>query len=125
MADLSGYRFTRTHEWVQVSGGAATVGITDHAQSQLGDVIFLDLPQVGTTLKAGDRFGTIESVKAASDLYSPVSGTVTEVNAALSDNPETVNSAPYADGWMLKLSDVDDSGAELLDEAAYKELAGE
>lgn len=125
MADLSGFRFTRTHEWVQVSGGAATVGITDHAQSQLGDVIFLDLPEVGTTLKAGDRFGTIESVKAASDLYSPVSGTVTEVNTALSDNPETVNNAPYADGWMLKLSDVDDSGAELLDEAAYKELAGE
>ena len=87
MADLSSYRFTASHEWVHVEGSTATVGISDHAQAQLGDVIFLELPEVGATLTAGAKFGAIESVKAASDLYAPVGGTVTEVNGALTDHP--------------------------------------
>ena len=124
MADLSSYRFTASHEWVRVEGSSATVGISDNAQSQLGDVIFLELPEVGATLAAGAKFGAIESVKAASDLYAPVGGTVTEVNAALTDHPELVNSDPYGDGWMLKLDGAAEGGVELLDEAAYTKLVG-
>ena len=123
MADLSTYRFTASHEWVRVEGSNATVGISDHAQAQLGDVIFLELPEVGATLAAGAKFGAIESVKAASDLYAPVGGTVTEVNTALTDHPELVNSDPYGDGWMLRLEGVTESG-ELLDETAYTKLTG-
>jgi len=114
--DLSGYRFTASHEWVD---GGSRVGITDYAQAQLGDVIFLELPEVGRTLSAGERFGVIESVKAASDLYSPVGGRVVEVNQALVDAPERVNADPYGEGWLIKLEDVDETGAELLDQAAY------
>ncbi|MDQ6847232.1 MAG: glycine cleavage system protein GcvH [Candidatus Dormibacteraeota bacterium] len=124
MPDLSEYRFTESHEWVHVEGGVATIGISDHAQSELGDVIFVELPAVGTTLKVGDKFGTIESVKAASDLYAPIGGTVTGVNDQLSDAPERVNADPYGEGWMIRLNNVDDGGAKLLDEAAYKELGG-
>ncbi len=124
MADLSSYRFTASHEWVRVEGSNATVGISDNAQSQLGDVIFLELPEVGATLAAGAKFGAIESVKAASDLYAPIGGTVTEVNAALTDHPELVNSDPYGDGWMLKLDGAAEGGVELLDEAAYTKLVG-
>ena len=119
MPDLSAYRFTATHEWVLIEDGNATVGITDHAQSQLGDVIFVELPAVGTVLKAGEKLGAIESVKAASDLYSPVAGAVSEVNDALSAQPELVNREPYAAGWMLRLEGVSEGGVELLDEAAY------
>jgi glycine cleavage system H protein len=122
--DLSEYRFTESHEWVHVEGGVATIGISDHAQSELGDVIFIELPAVGTVLKVGDKFGTIESVKAASDLYAPVGGTVTGVNDQLTDSPERVNTDPYGEGWMIRLNSVDDSGAKLLDEAAYKEIGG-
>jgi glycine cleavage system H protein len=122
--DLSEYRFTESHEWVHVEGGVATIGISDHAQSELGDVIFIELPEVGTVLKAGQKFGTIESVKAASDLYAPVGGTVTGVNDQLGDAPERVNADPYGEGWMIRLDKVDDGGAKLLDEAGYKELAG-
>lgn len=125
MPDLSGYRFTRTHEWVRKDGDQWVVGITDHAQQQLGDVIFVELPSAGTALKAGDRFGTVESVKAASDLFSPVGGTVAAVNDALTDTPEKVNADPYGDGWLMKLESVDESGAELMDEAAYEAMAGE
>ena len=117
MADLSNYRFTATHEWVRTDGSNATVGISDHAQAQLGDVIFLELPAVGTEVKAGAKFGAIELVKAASDLYSPVSGTVAEVNSALNDRPELVNSDPYGEGWMLRLESSSDDGGDLLDEA--------
>jgi glycine cleavage system H protein len=124
VADLSTYRFTASHEWVRVEGSTATVGISDHAQSQLGDVIFLELPEVGATLKAGAKFGAIESVKAASDLYSPVGGTVAEVNGALNDHPELVNSDPYGEGWMLRLESTGDDGANLLDEAGYTKLVG-
>jgi glycine cleavage system H protein len=122
--DLSEYRFTESHEWVHVEGGVATIGISDHAQSELGDVIFVELPTVGTVLKPGDKFGTIESVKAASDLYAPIGGTVTGVNDQLTDAPERVNADPYGEGWMIRLNSVDDSGTKLLDEAAYKELGG-
>jgi glycine cleavage system H protein len=120
--DLSGFRFTATHEWVQTVAGGARVGISDFAQAQLGDVIFLELPDVGATLQAGERFGVIESVKAASDLYCPVSGRVAEVNATLADRPETVNQDPYGAGWMLRLEDEAEGSVELLDEAAYTQL---
>lgn len=125
MPDLSAYRFTSTHEWVRVDDGHATVGISDHAQSQLGDVIFVELPAVGTTLTAGGKFGAIESVKAASDLYAPVGGTVAEVNTALEDQPELVNNDPYAGGWMLRMDGVSDEGAELMDAAAYTASVGD
>ena len=119
MPDLSGYRFAASHEWVD---GESRVGITDYAQQQLGDVIFLELPEVGRTLSAGERFGVIESVKAASDLYAPVGGRVAEVNDSLVDSPERVNADPYGDGWLMRLEDVDEAGAELLDLAAYEKL---
>jgi glycine cleavage system H protein len=123
VADLSEYRFTESHEWVHVESGVATVGISDHAQSELGDVIFIELPVVGAVLKAGDRFGTIESVKAASDLYAPVGGTVTGVNDQLADAPERVNADPYGEGWMIRLNHVDNNAA-LLDEAGYRAIGG-
>ena len=112
--------YTESHEWVQVDGDVATIGITDFAQSQLGDVVFLELPSVGRMLEAGDSFGVVESVKAASDLYSPVSGSVVEVNEALSDNPETVNRDPFGEGWLIKVRLNGDLGEGLLDEAGYK-----
>ncbi len=124
MADLSKYRFTPTHEWVRIEGATATIGVTDHAQSQLGDVIFLELPEVGATLAAGAKFGAIELVKAASDLYAPVGGTVAEVNGALTDHPELVNSDPYGEGWMLRLEGSSGDGADLLDDDAYAKLVG-
>ncbi|HEY4865106.1 MAG TPA: glycine cleavage system protein GcvH [Candidatus Dormibacteraeota bacterium] len=112
--------YTESHEWVQAEGDVATVGITDFAQSQLGDVVFLELPSVGRMLEAGDSFGVVESVKAASDLYSPVSGSVVGVNEALSDNPETVNRDPFGEGWLIKVRLNGDLGEGLLDEAGYK-----
>jgi glycine cleavage system H protein len=124
VADLSNYRFTASHEWVRAEGSNATIGISDHAQAELGDVIFLELPEVGATLKAGTKFGAIESVKAASDLYSPVGGVVAEVNAALTDHPELVNSDPYGEGWMLRLESASDDGGDLLDDAGYAKLVG-
>jgi glycine cleavage system H protein len=96
-------KYTKEHEWVQVSGTAATVGITDYAQNSLGDIVFVELPKVGAELAAGKTFGTVESVKAVSDLYAPASGTVTEVNAALATSPENVNKDPHG-SWMLKLT---------------------
>jgi glycine cleavage system H protein len=118
MADASGKRFAETHEWVSTEGGSATVGISEYAQSQLGDVIYLELPAVGQQLEAGARLGVIESVKAASDLYSPVSGEVSEVNAELKDHPEYVNEDPYGKGWVIKLRGVKDN-PKLLDQKAY------
>ena len=119
MPDLSGMRFAETHEWVKTDGATATVGISEYAQSQLGDVIYLELPAVGQQLEAGARLGVIESVKAASDLYSPVGGEVTEVNAELKDHPEYVNQDPYGKGWIIKLKAVKDN-AKLLDQKAYE-----
>ena len=117
-------RYTKTHEWVAVDGKNATIGITDFAQSQLGDVVFLELPSAGRKLAARETFGVIESVKAASDLYAPVGGTVAEVNAALADKPELVNSDPYGDGWMIRLEGAGAASPELLDEAGYAKLTG-
>lgn len=118
-------RYTKSHEWVKIEDGIATVGITDHAQRALGDITYVDLPKLERKVSAGGEFGVIESVKAASDLYAPVSGTVLAVNEALNDNPETVNSDPYGDGWIIRLSGADTAAlARLLDAAAYdKEIA--
>ena len=116
-------RYSETHEWVDVDGGVAAVGITDFAQSQLGDVVFLELPRKGQRLTAGEAFGVIESVKAASDLYAPVAGTVVEVNERLAANPELVNSDPLGEGWLIKVEAGDQLPANLMDEAAYRKLA--
>jgi glycine cleavage system H protein len=118
MTDLSGLRFAETHEWVKKDGDSVTVGISEYAQSQLGDVIYLELPAVGQQLDAGARLGVIESVKAASDLYSPVTGEVSEVNQDLKDHPEYVNEDPYGKGWVIKLRGVKDN-PKLLDQNAY------
>ena len=96
-------QYTRSHEWVRREGETATVGITDHAQDELGDVVFVELPEVGATFGAGEAFGAVESVKAVSDLYAPVGGEVVEVNSALEETPEKINEDPYGDGWILKL----------------------
>ncbi len=96
-------QYTRSHEWVRREGETATVGITDHAQDELGDVVFVELPEVGAAFDAGDSFGAVESVKAVSDLYAPVGGEVVEVNGALEEAPEKINEDPYGDGWILKL----------------------
>ena len=96
-------QYTRSHEWVRREGDVATVGITDHAQDELGDVVFVELPETGATFDVGEAFGTVESVKAVSDLNAPVGGEVVEVNGALEDAPEKINEDPYGDGWILKL----------------------
>jgi glycine cleavage system H protein len=118
-------RYTRTHEWVTVDGKEATIGITDFAQSQLGDVVFLELPNPGRKLAARDTFGVVESVKAASDLYSPVAGRITAVNEKLASKPELINSDPYGEGWILKLELAGDLPDDLMDEADYKKAAQE
>lgn len=118
--DLSEYRFTQSHEWVKPGAETARIGITDYAQAQLGDVIYVELPKPGTEIAAGAKFGVIESVKAASDLYSPVSGRVKAVNDGLSKAPDSVNGDPYEAGWMLELELTEPPSSELLDEAAYK-----
>ncbi len=122
-ADL---KYAKSHEWVKVAAdGTALVGITDYAQNSLGDITFVQVPKVGAVLKAGETFGVVESVKAASDVYSPVAGTVLEVNQALDANPEKVNQAPYAEGWMLKLKLADGAGAAtLLSPEDYAKLIG-
>jgi glycine cleavage system H protein len=116
-------RYTKSHEWLTADGKTVTVGITDFAQSQLGDVVFLELPAPGRKLSAGESFGVVESVKAASDLYSPVSGRITAVNDKLAAHPELINSDPYGDGWILKLELDGALPGDLLDEAAYKTVA--
>ena len=115
------YRYSGDHEWIHVEGDRGRVGITDYAQKQLGDVVFLELPEVGRSLKAGEQFGTVESVKAVSELFAPVAGQVVEVNPALSKTPETINKDPYGAAWMmvLKLADPDEAG-KLMDAAAYR-----
>ena len=115
-----GYRYTKDHEWIAVEGDRGKVGITDYAQKQLGDVVYLELPEVGRMLTQGDVFGTIESVKAVSELYAPVSGEVTAINQALTQKPESVNSAPH-DSWMIEIKVSGESG-DLLDAAQYSEL---
>ncbi len=115
------YKYTKEHEWAKVTGDSVTVGITDHAQSSLGDIVFLELPPVGKSLKAGDTFGVVESIKAVSDLYSPVDGTVLEVNSALTNNPATLNQSPHDQGWLVKIKLTDKAAAEkLMDAPAYE-----
>ncbi|MGQ0575870.1 MAG: glycine cleavage system protein GcvH [Pseudonocardia sp.] len=116
-------RYTAEHEWVrQLDGGRVRIGITHHAQEQLGDVVFVQLPEVGATLAAGDVMGEVESTKSVSELFAPVGGEVTAVNAALEADPGLVNSGPYDDGWMVELLPSGDA-AQLLDAAGYRELA--
>lgn len=122
-ADL---RYAKSHEWLKSEAdGTVTVGITDYAQNSLGDITYVQVPKVGAILKAGDTFGVVESVKAASDLYAPIAGTVVAVNGALDSAPETVNRAPYGEGWMLKLKPADSAEMNaLLDAAAYAKIIG-
>lgn len=118
-------KYTKSHEWVRDEGdGMVTVGISDHAQEALGDLVFVELPEVGQAVSAGDEMGVVESVKAASDLYSPVSGEVVAVNESLGDAPEVVNSDPYGDGWIARIRLAEGSGLdELLDAEAYTKVA--
>ena len=116
-------QYTKTHEWVRREGDTATVGITDHAQDELGDVVFIELPEEGASFGTGDAFGTIESVKAVSDLYAPVGGEVVEVNEALNDAPEKVNEDPYGEGWIIRLR-VSGEG-NLLSAAEYEKVLEE
>jgi glycine cleavage system H protein len=122
MSNIPGnLKYTQSHEWVRDEGdGSVTIGITDHAQELLGDLVFVELPEIGTSLDAGDECAVVESVKAASDVYSPLSGEITEVNEALADTPETINESAYEDGWIfrLALSDSDELDA-LMDADAY------
>lgn len=115
--------YNKSHEWVRVDGDQVIIGISDYAQHSLGDVVFAELPDVGRTLSKGESFGVVESVKAASDVYAPVSGEVIEINEALLDAPETLNSDPYGEGWMIKLraSDLEAEQSGLLDAAAYEQ----
>ena len=108
------YRYTKEHEWIKVDGDTATVGITDHAQDQLGDVVFVELPKAGAKLQAAQSFGTVESVKAVSDIYAPVSGEVTEINEALVDTPEQLNQDPHGAGWLIRLKIADKTELEKL-----------
>ena len=116
-------QFTKSHEWVRTEGDTATIGITDHAQDELGDVVFVELPGEGDTFDAGESFGTVESVKAVSDLYTPVGGEVVEVNSSLEDAPEKINDDPYGDGWIVKLRTT--NGADLLSPEEYEKVVAE
>jgi glycine cleavage system H protein len=123
------FKYTKTHEWVSVSGDIATIGLTNHAQEELGDIVFVELPEVGRTLDLEEPFGVVESVKAVSDLYSPLTGEVAEVNEELESAPETVNEAPHDKGWLIKIKlSSPEQVDNLLDSAAYeahvKEEAG-
>ena len=123
MAETSETRFTRDHEWVRLEGGIATVGITDHAQEALGDVVFVELPEPGREVGAGEACAVVESVKAASDVYAPLAGRVTDINQAIVDDPALVNREPGGGGWFFRLALADPAGFDaLLDEAAYKAL---
>ena len=116
-------RYTKEHEWIRVEGDRATIGVTDYAQQQLGDVVFLELPEAGRALKAGENFGTVESVKAVSELFCPVAGDVVETNAALVKAPESINSDPYGQGWMIVVTLKDPAeAAGLMDAKAYAAL---
>jgi glycine cleavage system H protein len=119
-------KYTREHEWMRAEGNIAVVGITDHAQDALGDVVFVELPQAGATVKAKGTFGVVESVKAVSDLYAPVSGKVVAVNTSLPDNPDTVNKDPYGAGWMIKIEMADPKEtAALMSAADYEKYVQE
>jgi glycine cleavage system H protein len=116
-------KYTKSHEWVRVEGDVAFIGITEHAQSALGDMVFVELPEDGTTFSLGDEFGVVESVKAASDLYAPVSGDILSTNSQLEDEPGQINASPYTDGWLVQMTIKDKNElTTLLDSDAYIEL---
>ena len=120
---MSELKYTEEHEWVLIEGDQATIGITDHAQEQLGEIVYVEVPEVGRELSRGEEAGVVESVKAASEIYAPISGAVVESNDRLADNPETVNSDPMGDGWFFKCSIADKSElAELMSDADYKKF---
>ena len=122
-ADL---KYTRTDEWVKMDGGEAIVGVTDYAQNALSDIVFVELPPVGDSFQAGDTFGTVESVKAASDMHMPISGSITAVNGELENSPEKVNQSPYGDGWFVRIKPSNASEMDsLLDAAAYGKYCDE
>jgi glycine cleavage system H protein len=126
MSYPSDYRYTKEHEWVRVEGDVATVGITDYAQHELGDVVYVELPKPGAKLNAGQSFGTVESVKAVSDIYAPVAGEVTEVNSSLSETPEAINKDPHGKAWLIKLKLADSSAVgKLMNAAAYEAFIAE
>jgi len=113
-------RYTKDHEWIKLDGNVATIGITDYAQRELGDIVYVEVETVGKSLKAGEIFGTVEAVKTVSDLFLPVDGTITELNAGLANSPESVNSDPYGEGWMIKMTVNNPADVEaLMDAAAY------
>ena len=116
-------QYTKSHEWVRTEGDTATIGITDHAQDELGDVVFVELPDEGATFDAGESFGTVESVKAVSDVYAPVGGEVVEVNSSLEDAPEKINDDPYGEGWLVKLRTSGE--ADLLSPEEYEKVVEE
>jgi glycine cleavage system H protein len=119
-------KYTEDHEWIKADGNTATIGITEFASSELGDIVFIEIETMGETLSKGDTFGTVEAVKTVSDLFMPVSGEVIEINPALADNPEIVNKDPYGEGWLIKIKLSDASSLdELMSADAYKELTGE
>lgn len=114
-------RYTKEHEWIKLDGNIATIGITDYAQRELGDIVYVEVETVGKSLKAGDVFGTVEAVKTVSDLFLPVDGTITELNGALANSPESVNNDPYGEGWMVKMKVNNPGDVEaLLDATAYE-----
>ena len=118
-------RYTKDHEWVSIEGNTATIGITDFAQRELGDIVYVEVDTIGKELTAGDVFGTVEAVKTVSDLFLPVNGTITELNPALAGKPESVNNDPYGAGWMIKMTVNDPADVEaLLDATAYEALVG-
>ncbi|MFB3234384.1 glycine cleavage system protein GcvH [Staphylococcus pseudintermedius] len=126
MAVPSGLKYSKEHEWVKVEGNTAIIGITDFAQSELGDIVFVELPEVEDELIEGETFGSVESVKTVSELYSPVSGKVVAVNENLEDAPEAVNESPYEEAWMVKVELKDESELDaLLDAAGYEKMIGE
>jgi len=115
--------YTKDHEWVQITGSAAVIGITDHAQSALGDIVYVELPKTGAAIEQGKPFGVVESVKAVSDIYAPVSGTVTDVNSTVVDDPAKVNADPFGEGWLVKITVANaDETKSLMDAAAYDAL---
>jgi glycine cleavage system H protein len=121
MACPANFRYTKQHEWTDAKGDVATIGITDYAQHELGDVVFAELPKVGAKVEAGKSFGTVESVKAVSEIYSPVTGEVTEINGTLHDTPETINSDPHNAGWLIKVKLANPGEVkDLMDAAAYE-----
>jgi glycine cleavage system H protein len=126
MAFPANYRYTKEHEWIDVKGEVATIGITDYAQHELGDVVFVELPKVGAKIEAGKSFGTVESVKAVSEIYAPAAGEVLETNAELQNTPEKINTDPHASAWLIKVKLASPSDvAKLMDAAAYEAYIAE